>query len=72
MANANKATSLREKAIPQHGCEAPGASSLVGKLAVAMICLSCVFFTVHVNDIFNLPKLWLAGLGVMIGVWGSR
>ena len=72
MANADKAISRREKAIPQHGPIRPGASSLDVELAVALVCLSCVFFTVHVQDVFSLPKVWMAGLGVLVGLWGRR
>ena len=42
------------------------------KLSVALVCLSCVFFMCSVQDIFNLPKMWLAGMGVMVGLWGAR
>ena len=69
MANASKAISRRETKASQHGGEAHRASSFVGKLAVALICLSCVFFLTSAQDVFGLPKMWLAGLGVLIGLW---
>ena len=72
MANANKAISRRESKAPPHGLEAPASSSFVGKLAVALICLSCVFFLTSAQDVFGLPKMWLASLGVMVGLWGMR
>ena len=42
------------------------------KLSIALVCLSCVFFMCSVQDIFNLPKEWLAAAGVVIGLWGVR
>ena len=71
MANASKVVSSSRTKASQHGRFAPGASSFVGKLAVALICLSCVFFLTSAQDVFNLPKLWLAGMGVMVGLWGG-
>ena len=68
----NKVVSSSRTKAPQHGREAPGASSFVSKTGVALICLSCVFFLTSAQDVFNLPKLWLAGMGVMVGLWGAR
>ena len=72
MANASKAVSSSRTKASQHGREVPGASCFVGKLAVALVCLSCVFFLTSAQDVFGLPKLWLASLGVMVGLWGMR
>jgi type IV secretory pathway TrbL component len=55
---------------PELSREAPTPSSFVGKLAVALVCLSCVFFLTSAQDVFNLPKLWLASLGVLVGFLG--
>jgi hypothetical protein len=72
MANASKAVSSSRTKASQHGRFAPGASSFVGKLAVALVCLSCVFFLTSAQDVFGLPRMWLAGLGVVVGLWGAR
>ena len=69
MANASKVVSSSRTKASQHGRFAPGASSFVSKLAVTLVCLSCVFFLTSAQDVFGLPKLWLAGMGVLIGLW---
>ena len=72
MANASKAISSSRTKASQHGREAPAPSSFVGKLAVALVCLSCVFFLTSAQDVFNLPKVLLASLGVLVGLWWVR
>ena len=50
----------------------PAPGSFFGRLGIALVCLSCVFFMCSVQDIFNLPKMWMASLGVLVGLWGRR
>ena len=75
MANADKAISRRGSKGHGYGRFALRASSnrvSRREIAVAVVCLSCVFFLTSVQDVFNLPKVWLASLGVLVGLWGRR
>lgn len=50
----------------------PNPGFTLGKLGIAMTCLSTVVFLTCVQDVFGIPKLWLSAAGVAVGLWARR